>query len=85
MIGLLRSVDEVGIELVLRRSRADAEETVLGVEEDLRLRAEVAGDEVGNSDAEVHDLAGTELLCGPCGDQRLGVGGGHALATSWST
>ncbi len=82
---LLRGVDEVGIELLLGGSRPDAEEAVLGVEEDLRLGAEVARNEVRDADPEVHDLSRSQLLRGPGGNQGLGVGAAHALATSWST
>ena len=82
---LLGGVDEVGVELVLGGARPDAEQAVLGVEEDLRLCPEVARNEVGDADAEVHDLSGPQLLRGPGGDQRLGVGAAHALATRWST
>ena len=61
---LLRGVDEIGIDLVLARSGPDAEEPVLGVQEDVRVVAEKAGDEVRDADAEVDDLAGPELLRG---------------------
>ena len=53
----LRRVDEVRVELVLARSRPDAEEPVLRVQEDARRLAEQPGDEVRDADAEVDDLA----------------------------
>ncbi len=85
MIGPLGSVDEIGVQLVLGRPRADAQQPVLGVQKDLGVGAEIARNEVGNADAEVHDLPWAELLGGPFGDQGLGVGSRHVLATSWST
>ena len=58
---LLGGVDQVGVELVLARARADAEQAVLGMEARRRRRREEARDEVRDPDPEVDDLAGLEL------------------------
>ena len=68
----LRRVDEVWVELVVARSRPDAEEPVLRVQEDVRV-VEQAGDEIRDADAEVDDLAGSKLLRRAGRDQRLDV------------
>ena len=57
----LRGVDQVRVELVAVRPRPDAEEPVLGVQDDAGVRAEEPRDEVRDADPEVHDLAGPEL------------------------
>src|SRR3989304_8413567 len=61
----LRGIDQIGIEFVLTRPRADAEEAVLRMEEDLGVGPEVSGDQVGNADAQLHDLASVKLPCRP--------------------
>src|SRR3989304_10420203 len=61
----LRGIDQIGIEFVLSRPRADAEEAVLRMEEDLGVGPEMSRDQIGNADAQVHDLARVELLCRP--------------------
>ena len=85
--GALGGVDEVGIELVVARPRADAEEPVLRVEEDLCVGSEVSGDQVRDPDAEVDDLAGVQLSGRTLRDDRLRVGARvcHERATRWST
>ena len=62
----------------------DAEKPVLGVQDDARVRAEEPGDEVRDADAEVHDLAGTQLARGARRDPGLDVVR-HAAATRRST
>ena len=71
----LGGVDQVGVELVLARARADAEQAVLGVQEDARVGAEEARDQVRDADAEVDDLAGPKLVRRARGDASLDVGG----------
>jgi len=78
--GTLCRVDEVGIEILLRRSRPHTQEAVLGVEEDFGVRSQESGNQVRNPDAEIHDLPRPELLSGARGDQRLRFGA-HERAT----
>ena len=54
---LLRRVDQVRVELVAVRARPDAEQAVLRVQDDARVGAEEARDQVRDADAEVDDLA----------------------------
>ena len=76
----LRRVDQIRVELVLARARADAEQAVLGVQDDPRVGGEEARDQVRDPDPEVDDLAGTELAGGPLRDPGLDVAA-HGLAT----
>src|ERR1700751_1960245 len=64
--GLLARVDQVGIELVTGRVGPDAEDAVLGVQHDVRLRRQVIRNQGGDADAEVDVLAGPEFGGGPC-------------------
>ncbi len=66
--GSLRRVDQVLVERVLVGRRADTQEAVLRVDEDLRVGVEVSRNQVGDPDPEVHDLAGTELSGCASGD-----------------
>ena len=52
--GLLAGVDQVGVDLVLGRERADAEHAVLALQPDLDARRHVVGDQRRQADAEVH-------------------------------
>ncbi len=81
---LLRCVDQVGVEVAVVRSWPDAQEAVLRVEHDSRVGPEELRDEVRDADAQVHDLAGAELLRRPRRDPGFRVGA-HAAATRWST
>src|SRR5262249_29565298 len=80
----LGGVDEVGVQLVLFRPGADAEEPVLRVQVDLRAGTEVSRNEVGNANAEIHDLPRAELLRRACRDEGLGIVR-HDASTRWST
>src|SRR5690606_2533554 len=65
---LLARVDQVGVDLVVRRVRADAEDAVLGVQRHPAALRHEAGDERGQPDAEVHVGAVGQLGCGAGGD-----------------
>ena len=62
--GLLAGVDEVGVDLVFGRVRADAEDAVLGLQQDRDAVGHVVRHERRQADAEVHVRAVGELLRG---------------------
>src|SRR5690606_16800037 len=65
--GLLAGVDEVWVDLVVGRVGADAEQPVLGVQDDVDASGEVVRHECRQTDAEVDVLPVGELLCGAYG------------------
>jgi hypothetical protein len=52
--GLLAGVDQVGVDLVLGRERADAQHAVLGLQPHLHVGGHVVGHQRGHADAQVH-------------------------------
>ena len=80
--GLLAGVDQVGVDLVVGRVGADAEDAVLGLQHDLDVVGHVVGHEGRQADAEVDVRAVVELGGGAGG--HLLAGQGHAQDSSRS-
>src|SRR5262249_51974828 len=62
--GLLARVDEIGVDLVLRRVRSEAEDAVLGLENDLHAERDVIRDQRRHADAEVDGVTVAKLADG---------------------
>src|SRR5690606_19100218 len=78
--GLLAGVDQVGVDLVLGRERADAQQAVLRLQPDIDAVRDVVGHHRGQADAKVHVHAVAEFLRGALG--HLVTGPGHYLPPS---
>src|SRR6202011_5201546 len=61
----LASVNEIGIDVLLGGVGADAQEAVLGLQDDGDVAGDVVGDERGDADAEVDVRAIMQLQRGP--------------------
>ena len=74
---LLSGVDEVGVDFVLTRKRAHAEQAVLRLQSHGDAGGNVVGHQRGNADAEIDVEAVLQLLCGA---------GGHLMTSPchWS-
>ena len=83
--GPLGGVDHVRVELVPDRSRPDFEQPVLGMQMDLAVGAEEPGNQIGDADPEVDDLAGPQLDRGARRYRRLRVAAHARVRTRWST
>ena len=62
--GLLAGVDQVGVDLVLGRERADAEQAVLALQPDVDVGADEVGHQRRQADAEVDVEAVLQFLRG---------------------
>ena len=62
--GLLAGVDQVGIDFVLGRERADAEQAVLGLQRDVHAFGNVVGHQRRDADAEIDVVAVAQFLRG---------------------
>jgi hypothetical protein len=63
---LLAGVDQVGVDLVLGRKRADAQHAVLALQPDFLVRGHKVGHQRRDADAQVDIKAVLQLLCGTC-------------------
>ena len=61
---LLARVNQVGVNLLFFRKRANAEQSVLGLERDVHSFRNVVRDERRNADAEIHIIAIAQFLGG---------------------
>jgi hypothetical protein len=73
---LLAGVDEVGVDLLLRRVRADAQHAVLAVQDDVHAVRHVVRDQGGQPDPQVDDGAVGQLARDPRGQLVSGEGHG---------
>src|SRR5690606_16902196 len=81
--GLLAGVDQVGVDLVLGRERADAEQAVLRLQPDVHAIWDVVGHQCRQADAEVDVHAVLELTGGAL--RHFFAGPGHYGAPAGRT